>query len=214
MCLLGLPGLIVIPGRLIVVGDATATADHIRAATTWFRIGLASELIYPVVFVFLALALYRLFETVSKPLAMQLVAMVLLSVPLVCFGVVSEMAALVLVSGPSFLSTFTRPQLDSLAYFFLRMRGMGLGVVEIFWGLWLIPFGLLVLRSRFLPRIFGVLLLIAAPGYLLRAASSLFSAPSLDSIASVLTLGELPIIFALLFLGSRPRAVDSQVTPI
>ena len=180
MCLLGLPGLIFIPGRLIVIGDATATADHIRAASTWFRIGLASELIYPVVFVFVALALYRLFEPVSRPLAMQLVAMVLLSVPLVCFGVVSEMAALALVSGPSFLSTFTRPQLDSLAYFFLRMRSMGLGVVQVFWGLWLDSCSECSSCAPDSCRGSSASsLLIAAPGYLLRAATSIFPAPSL-----------------------------------
>ena len=205
MLVVGLPGLLFIPARLLVRGDAVATAEHIRAATTLFRLGIASELAYLVVFVFLGLALYRLFETVSRSLAMQMAALVLVSVPIVFVDVVNELAALVLLGRPTFLSSFTPAQLDSLAYLFLRLHAEGIGIVQIFWGLWLVPFGILVIRSESLPRILGVLLLVGAVGELLRAATSLF--PSLgviDPLANLLALGELPIIFWLLVRGFMP----------
>src|SRR5262245_6455326 len=175
MCIVGLPGLILIPSRLIAEGDAVATANHIRAAETLFRIGIASELSGIVVYVFLALALYRLFEAVNRNDAVVMVTLVLISVAIVFANAVNELGALILLGGPSFLATFTKPQLDSLAYLLLQMHDQGIGVItQVFWGLWLVPFGLLVIRSGFLPKILGVLLLIAAVGYLFRVAVGLF----------------------------------------
>jgi len=192
---------------LIVHGDAAATADHIRAATTLYRIGIASDLCGEILFVFVGLALYRLFEAVDRNTAVQMASLVLISVPIALLAVVNELATLIVLSGPSFLSTFTKPQLDSLAYLFIRLHGESILVAEILWGLWLVPFGRLVMRSGFLPRILGVMLLIAAPGYLLRAAANLFPTPAaLDSVGRVLSLGELPIIFWLAILGARDQS--------
>ena len=214
MLVTGLPGLLLIPPRLIVEGNVTATADHLRAASTLFRIAIASELFHQAVFLFLALALYRLFESVNRNVAVQLVALVAVSIPIMFLNVVNELAALILVGGPTFLSTFTKPQLDSLAYLFLNLHGEGIGVVEVFWGLWLVPFGLLVIRSGFIPKILGVLLLIGALGNLIRAVASLFPAlhaTLLDPLANILAAGELPIIVWLPIWGTTretPPAAD------
>lgn len=214
MIVTGLPGLILIPGRLIVDGEAAATADHIRAAELLFRVGIASELFHQVVYLYLALALYRLFESVNRSLAVQMVMLVAVSVPIVFLNTMNELATLLLVTRPSFLSTFSTSQLDSLAYLFVRMREQGYGIVEVFWGLWLVPFGLLVMRSGFLPRFLGVLLVVAALGNLLRVVNSLF--PALDAtvlhrVAGLLALGELPIIFWLLIgsVKSEPARVPA-----
>ena len=59
-------GLLYVPGKLIVSGNATATADNIRASEWLLRIGIASELIHQVIAVFLVLALYRLFKAVNE----------------------------------------------------------------------------------------------------------------------------------------------------
>src|SRR5262245_54582239 len=92
-----------------------------------------------------------------------MVTLVLISVAIVFANAVNELGALILLGGPSFLATFTKPQLDSLAYLLLQMHDQGIGVItQVFWGLWLVPFGLLVIRSGFLPKILGVLLLASA----------------------------------------------------
>lgn len=210
MIVTGMPGLILIPARLVVAGDPAATADRIRAAETLFRVGIASEMFHQVLFLFLALALYRLFEDVSRDLAVQMVMLVAVSVPIVFMNAVCEMGALVLVGGPSFLSSFTHAQLDSLAYVFLRLRTYGYVAAEVFWGLWLVPFGRLVIRSRFLPKALGILLLVASVGELLRPVTSLFPAldtPLLDRIVSVLALGELPIVLWLAIRGAKEDAL-------
>ena len=217
MCVTGLPGLLLIPNALIVNGDAVATANHLRASSTLFRLGIASELFHQVVFAFLGLALYDLFRSVNRSAATQLVLLVALSVPIMFVNVLNELAALILVTRPPFLATFSQPQLDSLASLFLRLHGEGIGVVDVFWSLWLVPFGVLVMRSRFLPRALGVLLLAGAAGAMIGAVTSVLptlSTHAVNAVGQVLALGELPIIVWLVFPGARePRPNRGDVSP-
>ncbi|MEO7867571.1 MAG: DUF4386 domain-containing protein, partial [Candidatus Eisenbacteria bacterium] len=190
-------GLLVVPGRLIESGNATATADRIRASEWLLRAGIASELFHQVIAIFLVFALYRLFKSVSERLAVQLVVLgALVSVPIMFVNVVNELAALMLVRGAPFLAPFDRPQLDALAYLFVRLHSKGIDVASIFWGLWLFPFGLLVIRSGFIPKLLGALLIIGGIGYLAAAAISLVLPPgaatTMRSVAGILELGELP----------------------
>lgn len=200
-------GLVYVPSKLIVSGNATATAENLRASGDLLRIGIASELFHQVVGIFLVLALYQLFKEVDKGLARQVVILgALVSVPIVFVNALNEIAALVLTSGAEFLSVFDRPHLDALAYLFLRLHSQGINVVSVFWGLWLIPFGLLAIRSGFIPRVFGVLLIVAGAAYLVRSATSLLlpeALPMISKIALPLQVGEVPIIFWLLIRGAR-----------
>jgi hypothetical protein len=192
MCVTGLPGLLFIPNALIVNGDAVATANHLRASATLFRLGIASELFHQVVFAYLALALYDLLRSVNRSLSTQLVLLVAMSVPIMFLNTLNELAALILVGAPPFLASFTRPQLDSLAFLFLRLHGEGIGVVDVFWSLWLVPFGLLVMRSGFLPRSLGVLLLAGATGAMVGAIGSVLptlSNGAFDKVGQILALG-------------------------
>ena len=195
-----------VPAKLIVSGDATATANRIRASETLLRLGIASELIAFTIFIFVVLALYRLFKAVSEKHAVAMATLLLISIPISLLNLLNEIAALVLGSGASFLSAFEKGQLDALAYMFLRLHGQGFIVAQVFWGLWLFPFGILVIRSGFIPRFLGYLLFIAASGYLASSFTSLLL-PSyrhlVDQFAMVLEAGELPIIFWLLIWGAK-----------
>jgi len=209
-------GLIYVPSTLIVPGSATATADHIRASESLLRIGIASELFHQIIYIFLVLALSRLFKAVDEKQATLMVILgALVSVPIVFLNVLNEFAALGLAKGADFLSVFETRQLDALALLFLRLHGQGLVVVSIFWGLWLFPFGILVIRSGFIPRVLGVLLMIAGLGYLISTSTSLLLpgyGHLVDRFAMVLELGELPIIFWLLIWGAKeqPSASPSR----
>jgi len=91
--------LIYVPSKLIVPGDATATADHVRASGTLLRFGIASELISSIVFIFVVLALYRLLKGVNKNHALAMVILLLVSIPISLLNVLNDIAALILVSG-------------------------------------------------------------------------------------------------------------------
>ena len=206
-------GLIYVPGKLIVPGDAVGTADHVRASGTLLRFGIASELISSVVFIFVVLALYRLLKKVNKEHALAMVILFLVSIPISLLNVLNDIAALILVSGADFLSVFEKRQLDALAYLFLRLHIQGFVVAAIFWGLWLFPFAILVIRSGFIPRALGFLLFIAGFGYVASSLTSLLLPPYahlVGQFAIVLEIGELPIIFWLLIWGAKDQALDEQ----
>jgi hypothetical protein len=206
-------GLMYVPGRLIVEGNATATADRLRASESLLRVGIGSELFHQTVAIFLVLALYRLFKSVSEKHAVLLVILgALVSVPIMFLNVLSEIAALILVSGADFLSVFDKPQLDALALLSLRLHSKGILIASIFWGLWLFPFGILVIRSRFIPRVLGVLLMIAGSAYLASAFASLVLpryAPLVGKVALPLEVAEVPIMFWLLIWGARAQRPDA-----
>jgi hypothetical protein len=209
--IIGFFGLIYVPSTLIIPGDATATADHVRASQTLFRLGIASELFGFTMFIFVVLALYHLFKGVNEKHALAMAILLLVSIPISLLNVLNDIAALVLVSSANFLSVFDKGQLDALAYLFVRLHSQGFVVAQIFWGLWLFPFGILVIRSGFIPRFLGVLLFIAGSGNLASSFASLVL-PSyrqlVDPFATVLTIGELPIIFWLLIWGAKPQPLD------
>ena len=149
----------------------------------------------------------------SELLAQQLLILgALVSVPIVCLNVVHEIAALTLIRNPGFLSVMDRGQADALAYLFLRIHAQGINVASIFWGLWLIPFGLLVLRSGWFPRVLGWLLLLAGTAYVVDAFVTILLptlAPYVDGPAMLLEIGELPIVFWLAIKGVRTHNEDS-----
>jgi hypothetical protein len=210
-------GLLYVPNALYVVGDAGATADRIRASEWLLRAGIATELFHQIVQIFLVLALYRLFEGVNKTLARQLVILgALVSVPIVLVNVLNEIAALTLVADTDFLASLPRPQLDALAYLFLRLHSRGISVAAIFWGLWLLPFGLLAIRSGFIPRALGILLLVAGCAYVVDSMTTLVLpqyAMAVASVAGVLEIAELPMILWLAIWGATTRSVDAAAAP-
>jgi len=151
-------GLIYVPNKLIVLNDATATANHIRASESLLRLGIGCELWQATMFIFVVLALYRLFKAVNQGHALAMMILILISIPMYLLSVVYEIAALLVVSGANFLSVFDTAQLNTLAYIFMRLHNRTILVGEIVGALWFFPFGLLVIRSRFIPRILGYLL--------------------------------------------------------
>jgi hypothetical protein len=149
----GVFALIYVPSKLIVHGNATATAHNIAASETLFRLGIATDLICQAGFIFVALALYDLLKGVNQRHASVMVILIVVSIPIAFLNELNAIAALFLVRGADFLSLFDEPQRDALAMLFLNLHGHGFDVAGIFWGLWLFPLGLLVYRSGFLPRI-------------------------------------------------------------
>src|ERR1700752_3238859 len=136
----GFYSIISAPRRLMVPGNAAATAGNITASERLFRLGIASEVICAVEFIYLLWVLYRLLSGASKTHASLMVIFGLAFVPIMCMNAVSDIAALTLLRGADFLSVFDQPQRESLAKLFLGLRGYGYDVGGIF-GLWLFHFG-------------------------------------------------------------------------
>jgi hypothetical protein len=198
--------LLYVPGKLIVRGNATATANNILTHEMLFRLCIVADLFSSVIFICLGLALYRLLSSVNKMWAGAMVALVLVSATIGFMNVLNNIAALTLFRGADFLAVFEKPQRDALAYLFIRLHNQGQFINEIFWGLWLFPFGLLVFRSGFLPRILGAWLMIACFAWVVLSMMALLFPPYYDvafRIAQPVLFAELAIMLWLLIKGAN-----------
>jgi Domain of unknown function (DUF4386) len=201
-----------VPDRLIVSGNAAATANNIEASETLFRLGIAAELISQAAFIFVALALYALLKGVNQRLASLMVLLIMVSIPIVFLNEVNSIAALVLVRGADFLSIFEKPQREALAMLFLKLHGQGFGVAEMFWGLWLFPLAVLVYRSRFLPRFLGVWLALAGFAWVMLSLTGILSPQYEDKLftdAQPAFFGEIALMLWLVIKGARPPALNA-----
>jgi hypothetical protein len=204
-----------VPGKIIVHGDAAATASNIAAHETLFRLGIAGQLIGQAGFIFVALALYELFKGVNRRYASLMVTLIVVSIPIAFLNEVNSIAALVLVRGADFLSIVEKPQREALAMLFLNLHFQGLVVAEIFWGLWLFPLALLIYRSRFLPRFLGIWLALAGFAWVILSLIGILSPQYYDNVYAFTQpaiIGEIAFMLWLLIKGAKPPALGATAS--
>lgn len=192
-------GFFYVPSALLVPGDAATTSRNIMASEWLFRSGTVSWLVAHVILIFQVLALYRLLKPVNKDHAVLMVVLALLSIPIVFLNEVNHLAVPQLLKSAND-GTLTTTQLHAQVMLFLDMRQSGILVAQVFYGLWLLPLGVLVFRSGFLPNLLGVLLVIASAGYLIDSGTQLLS-PGLTTISQFTFVGELVFPLWLLIRG-------------
>ena len=132
----------------------------------------------------------------------------LMVTPIYFLNTINDAAALLLARGADFLSVFDKSQRDALAMVFLRMHGQGILANEVFWGLWLFPFGLLVYKSRFLPRILGVWLILNCFAYLAESITGIMWPQYETTIARwtfPVMFGELAVMLWLIIMGAKEQ---------
>jgi hypothetical protein len=203
----GIFSLAYVPSKLIVLDDPVTTYNIIKASESLFRFGIVSGLLCYVFFLFLPVALYKLLKPVNEVYAKLMVLLAVTSVPISYFNIQNKFAILSIIKGEVF-KTFTNEQLQSQVMFYLNQFNKGILMVSVFWGLWLLPFGYLVYKSGFLPKIFGVLLMLGCFGYLINfLGNSLivdYSSLGVSKYISMpATFGEIGICLWLLIMGAK-----------
>jgi hypothetical protein len=152
--------------------------------------------------------LYELFKSVEKGQARMMVILIVAGVSIAFMNMLSQYAPFLLLSNIGHLSAFNPSQLQTLSMVSLDMYEHGLRITEIFWGLWLIPLGILVYKSGFVPKVLGVLLVVGCFGHMIIFVSS-FIFPDystiLTPIGETVTIGELPIFLWLLIKGAKDQ---------
>jgi len=199
---------------LMVPGDVAATADNLIAHESLFRLGIVSGLVSQVAFVFLAVALYQLFKGVNQAQASVMAALVLVAAPVAFLNMLNQLAALRILTGADYLAAFAEAQRNALMMLFLDLHSQGILIVEIFWGLWLVPLGLLVIKSRFMPRFLGVLLIVGFLGYCVDFLTRLLfpdHAAIVSSIAGAAKFGELAMILWLMIVGVKNQEPPATI---
>lgn len=204
----GIFNLAYVPGKLIVWDDATATFNNITNSETLFRLGMLSAIICYIFFLFLPLTLYKLLNTVNKNHALAMVILAVVSVPISLVNLLHKYEILNLISKADYLKIFGTEQLQAQVLLHLQAYNNGNQIASIFWGLWLFPFGYLVFKSGFLPKILGVLLIAGCFSYLIKFVGH-FLLPGYDetAISGFITLpasiGEIGTCLWLLIMGAK-----------
>lgn len=197
----------VVASRLIVRDDIAATTHNIVGSERLFRLGIAGSLTMMVAYVFYGLLLYRLLRRVDPGQALAMLVLVLVSAPVYMLNQVNLFAVLM----------FAQDGLLEHAGVFLGVYRFGNLIAAIFFGLWLVPLGLLVFRSGFLPRLLGMLLLIGSPGYVvLFVQGFLFPGTERtlwsDPLLLLTHLAELSLMLWLLVKGVNAQRWSAQQT--
>ena len=204
----GFYGIMYIPSQIIVPGDSVSTAKNIISNELLFRTGVLNNIISNTIFLFLVLVLYRLFKQVNENQAKLMFALVLVQIPVVFMMEAFNITSLMILKG-EILKTFELSQRQDLAMLFLKINDYGTLPLEMFGGLWLLPFGLLVYKSGFIPRIFGILLAIAGIAYMIDCTIGILF-PNYSSFVKYPTLlfvavGEISITLWLLIKGVKTK---------
>jgi hypothetical protein len=209
----GIFSLLYVPSHVIVDGDAAATFNHLVASESLFRSGLVVDVIAHVAFLLLPLVLYRLLSPVNRAAATAMVAFAVVSVPIDLLAVADQLDAVTFLHDETIRHVLTTDQMHAKVRASLDAFDNKILIAQIFWGLWLFPFGYLVFRSGFLPRILGILLMLGCFSYLITFFTQMFH-PGYDVPGYVMwpaAFGEMGTALWLLILGVRKTELgDAQ----
>jgi hypothetical protein len=188
--------------------DGAVTENTIRSSVALFHAGIASTAVGMIAMLFLAGALYELFGPIDRAHARMLVVFVVVGVSITMARLATLLVAIELARGDGIAPGLDPGHRASLTMTLLAAYRYGGLLAAVFWGLWLLPFGRLLLRTGSAPRVLGVLMTVGCFAYLLHVVAELFF-PSLGAAAAwslvVPTLGEVGTI-AWLLLGGPGRA--------
>jgi hypothetical protein len=158
---------IFVRNRLVVSDNAAATANNIVAHEPLWRLGFATDIIAFASYIALAALLYELLKPVNQSLSLVAAFFGLVASVVHAISSLFHLAPLVLLGGAPYLTVFTVEQLQALALVFLRLRAAAYhNIGLVFFGLYLLSVGILIFKSAFLPRIIGVVMVLAGLSYM------------------------------------------------
>jgi hypothetical protein len=199
--------------RLVSDGDAAATAANILTHRSRFEFGFTVYLIEMACQVAMTALLYELLKPAGRSVSLVAACLSLVGCVIKTMGRLFFLAPLFLLGGAHYLAVFTGDQLQALALFFLKVNSHAAGIGLAFFGLYAVLKGYLIVRSTFLPRILGLLSVIAGVGLLTFLSPTL--GPRLFAYLAILGLvGALPQIGWLLVVGVDEQRWKSQAAEL
>ncbi|MGB5172325.1 DUF4386 domain-containing protein [Eudoraea sp.] len=203
----GIFSLMVVPSKLMAWDSAAQTFDNITNSLLLFKLGIVGGIFTFLSFLALALVLYKLLSPVNKTYAGIMLVLVLVSIPISFVNMLHKFSVLTLLGRPEYLSNLDTIQLQNEMMLHLEYYYNGIQLSEIFWGLWLLPFGYLVYKSGFLPKLLGTFLMVGCFGYLIDFLGEFlypfYSKTAFSDFVSIPgTIGEFGICLWLLIMGT------------
>lgn len=203
MVIFGLAAEILFRQKIFSSSDMATTANNILSNTLLYRAGILSDMLMSLSYMLTALVLYKLLSSVNKNMAATMVIFAAAGSVLLLFSILIEIAPLYILNGNEFMSTFNSSQRQSLAMLFYNLYQHGYMIGQIFFSLWVLPLGVLIYKSGFIPRILGILFIFETIfGLLAVTVHFLFPNATLESIMMLpMMIAELSFMFYLLIRG-------------
>ncbi|MGO9318912.1 MAG: DUF4386 domain-containing protein [Terracidiphilus sp.] len=199
-------------GKILVKGDAAATAHNILTNGKLLQIAFASNLISTVLYITVTLLLFDILKPVNKSVSLLAAFFSMAGCVVGAFGGIFTIAPLTILEGTQYLSVFKTEQLQAMALLTLNLNGIVTGITMVLFGCYCILLGYLILRSTFMPRMIGAFLIIAGMTYQVflspPLAASLFS----RVVMPAGMLGEGSLILWLLIFGVNSQRWRQQAS--
>ncbi|MBK0380570.1 DUF4386 domain-containing protein [Mucilaginibacter segetis] len=203
-----------VPDKLINWKSPSVTYNNIVTHQILYRLSILGDVICYTAFLILPLVLYRLLKQVNKTMALLMVILAAVSIPISFVNILNKFAVLSFTGGANYLNVFDTEKLQAQTLLYLHFYNDGNQIASVFWGLWLFPFGYLMYRSGFVPKILGVLIMAGCFGYLIAFTGWLFY-PHYNQLAisSYISLpasaGEICTCLWLLIFGVKSKYISA-----
>ncbi len=208
-------GEIVVRGTLFVSGDPSSTAANIAASESLWRVGIVGDILQHVFDIPVMLALYLILKPVNKNLARLAILFNLIQTAVLVANSFNLIMPLFLVGNAEYLKAFAPNQLHVWTQLFVRLHSYGFGVGLVFFGLTCLVVGYLIFKSGYLPRILGILMIIAGLCYLTNSLALLLAPTVAAVIVPAILLpalvAELSLALWLVIKGIRVEAWKMRV---
>lgn len=195
---------------LYAPGDAATTAANVARHIDLMPWGVVADLTQATCFVFLALILHTILKPTGEGRARAMVVLVVIASAIMTLNNVFEFGAYRVATDSQYAAALGPAGQRSLIYLSLDLQHYGVLIAQIFFGLWLVPLGLLAWESRLFPRWLGGLLLLGGICYLINLLTLFldpdFGAAIKNWIVIPCAISEIAMVFYLLIVGVRCEA--------
>lgn len=211
---LGVFGIIYVPQFLIENGNMAKSTANILANEFTFRLSIVSAILCALATIATAYYIFKLLKPINKSYAKWIVIFTMMVAPITMINELNHISILALLKNKELIASFSTTQVEGLINLFLDLHKYGLQISNIFFGLWLLPMGYLVIKSGYIPKVIGYFLLITCLGYLLDFLI-FFIYPSFGIVFSEFTwLGEVMMVLWLLVKGVNLGEYEKQFSTI
>jgi hypothetical protein len=201
-------------GKVFIAGDALTTAANVAANPELVRVGVVADLFQGTEWLILAFVLYVLLSHVHQNAARAMVVLVAVGAAIVCLNDVFQFESVRVATDGSYAAALGTAGSSALVLLLLEIHHYGFLAAQIFFGLWLVPFGYLAYKSAMFPRALGVALIVGGACYLVGMLAVFLVPDSGEKINSVVTIpsaiAELSMALYLLVVGVKTRQPAGQ----
>ena len=205
----GIFHLVYVPNKLILWNNSIKTLENLKNNELLFKLGMIAEVIMLIAFLLLPIILYKLLSNVNKNYAKLMVLFATISIPFSFTNLLTKFSVITLINKPNYLQALTTDEVQAQLMLYLDSYSNGVNISQVFWGLWLIPFGYLVYKSEFLPKVLGIFLITGGIGYFIQFFGNFLIPNFYETIIPTITklpstIGEIGTCLWLLIVGAKP----------